>query len=205
VCRSRVAGSDIVPKPTDRLFFAIFPDEVVATRIARLAQCLRSEHGLKGKPLEMARFHVTLIHLGDYEGLPQHIVAAAADAAARVAMPPFEVAFDRVKSFPARLGNRPFVLCGHEGVGALMAFQQTLEASLSEAGLGGRAQPQNTPQPQYIPRPQYTPHVTLLYDDRLVAEQPVDRVDWTVREYVFVHSLLGRAVYVPLARWRLST
>ena len=197
--RSRGAGSEVVPKPTDRLFFAIFPDEAAAARIARLALSLRSEHGLKGKPLEMGRLHVTLMHLGDFAGLPQNIVAAVVDAAARVAMPPFEVAFDRAQSFPARTRNRPLVLCGHDGVGALMAFQQTLATALQESGLGGKAQSQNTPQPQH------TPHLTLLYDDRRVAERPVERVDWTVREYVLVHSLLGRALYVPLARWQLST
>jgi RNA 2',3'-cyclic 3'-phosphodiesterase len=186
-------GLDAPPKPTDRLFFAILPDAAAALRIARLAQYLRGEHGLRGKPLETERFHITLHHLGDYAGLPQGIVTAATKAAATVVMPPFEIAFDRALSFSARLGNRPFVLRGGEGLVALTAFQQALGAALKSAGLGAKA------------NSLYTPHLTLLYDDGLVAEQPVEAVKWTAREFVLVHSLLGRTIHVPLARWRLPT
>jgi RNA 2',3'-cyclic 3'-phosphodiesterase len=187
-------GSDPAAKITDRLFFAIFPEAAAAARIARLARQLRGEHGLKGKPLETQRLHVTLHHLGDYAGLPRDIVAASVEAAATVAMSPFEVSFDRALSFPDRPANRPFVLRGGDGVGALGALQRTLGAALGRAGLAaGRAEPP------------YTPHVTLLYDDSLVAERPVETVAWTVCEFVLVHSLLGRKLYVPLARWPLAT
>jgi RNA 2',3'-cyclic 3'-phosphodiesterase len=186
-------GSDPAAKITDRLFFAIFPEAAAAARIARLARQLRGEHGLKGKPLETQRLHVTLHHLGDYPGLPRDIVAASVEAAATVAMSPFEVSFDRALSFPDRPANRPFVLRGGDGVGALAALQHTLGVALGRAGLAaGRTEP-------------YTPHVTLLYDDSLVAERPVETVAWTVCEFVLVHSLLGRKLYVPLARWPLAT
>jgi 2'-5' RNA ligase len=180
------------PKPADRLFFAIFPDASVAVRIGELAQYLRREHGLTGKPLRTERFHITLFHLGDYPGLPQGIVTAAVEAAATVALPAFEVKLDRALSFSTRERNRPFVLGGNDGVAALTAFRRALAAALDKAGLGDCAEPQ------------YRPHVTLLYDDALVTEQPVEAVAWTVREFVLVHSLLGRAVYIPLARWLLS-
>jgi len=187
-----LTGFDAARMPTDRLFFAIFPDATAAVRIGQLAQDLRSEHRLKGKPLEMGRFHITLHHLGDYAGLPQSIVAAAIEAAATVAMPPFEVTLDRALSFRVRPGNRPLVLRGCDEV-ALTAFQRTLGAALKQAGLGNSGE-----------KLRYTPHVTLLYADSVVAEQPVETVVWTVREFVLVHSLLGRTVHVPLARWPLS-
>lgn len=184
-------GLGAPPRKTDRLFFAIFPDAAAAVRIAQLAHRLRGEQGLKGKPLETARFHVTLHHLGDYAGLRPDIVAAAVEAAATVAMPPFEAAFDRALSFSVRPGNRPFVLRGGEGVAALTAFQQTLAAALGKSRLWDRV------------KSQYTPHMTLLYDDRVIAELPTETVKWTVREFVLVHSLLGKTVHVPLARWPL--
>jgi 2'-5' RNA ligase len=189
--QSTRTGLDAVQKPTDRLFFAIFPDAAAAARIAQLAHDLRGEHGLKGKPFATERFHITVHYLGEYAGLPPAIVAAAIEAAATVAMPPFEVVFDRALSFPTRSENRPFVLQGSDGVVELTAFQRTLGAALDQSGLGSGA------------KPKYTPHVTLLYDDRLVPEGPVDPVDWIAREFVLVHSLLGRSVRVPLARWRL--
>ena len=64
-----MTGTDDPAKLTDRLFFAIFPGPAVAARIARVAQYLRSQHGLKGKPLEARRLHITLHHLGDFAGL----------------------------------------------------------------------------------------------------------------------------------------
>ena len=43
-------GFDDPQVPTDRLFFAIFPDTDSAAEIAQLAQHLRDEHGLNGRP-----------------------------------------------------------------------------------------------------------------------------------------------------------
>lgn len=185
------AGFEAAPQPTDRLFFAIFPDGDAAARIAKLAQRLCIEHGLKGRSLATERFHVTLHHLGDYVGLPQDLVATAGEAARAVMMPPFEIAFDRAVSFLGRPYRRPFVLCGGEGVAALTAFQRALGTALKKAGVGRCAELH------------YTPHVTLLYDDRSVAEQAVETVGWTAHEFVLVHSLLGRSRHVPLARWPL--
>lgn len=72
-----------------------------------------------------------------------------------------------------------------------MVFQQTLGIAMKKAGLGRWA------------KPGYTPHVTLLYDDRSVAEQAVETICWTAREFVLVHSLIGQTLHVPLARWPL--
>jgi RNA 2',3'-cyclic 3'-phosphodiesterase len=180
-------------RPTDRFFFAIFPSADAAARIAQLAQQLRSKRGLTGKPLAPERFHITLHHLGDYVGQPQSVVDAAKEAAASVVMPPFEVVFDHAVSFLGRPRERPFVLRGGAGVVALTAFQQVLGTAMTKAGLG-----------RWV-APRYTPHVTLLYDDRVVDEQAVASVGWTVHEFVLVHSLLGRTEHVPLERWPLRT
>lgn len=184
-------GIDPPAKPTDRLFFAIFPSADVAARIEQLALHLRSKHGLKGKLLATGRFHVTLHHLGDFVGLPQGIVAAACEAAASVAMPPFEVTFDRALSFN-RPSNRPFVLRGGDGLAALMTFQQALSTALNHAGLGGGKA-----------NAHFTPHVTLLYDDHGVTEQAIEPIAWTAHEFVLVRSLIGKTQHIPLARWPL--
>lgn len=185
------AGFVLPPKPTDRLFFAIFPSADAAARIEQLALHQRRKHGLKGKPLATGRLHVTLHYLGDYAGLPQGMVAAACEAAATVVASPFQVTFDRAMSF-TRPSNRPFVLRGGEGLAALITFQQTLRTALENAGLdGGKT---NTP---------YTPHMTLLYDDHGVTEQSIDAITWTVHEFVLVRSLIGKAQHLPLARWPL--
>lgn len=177
-------------RPTDRLFFALFPAANAAEGMSRVAQNQRGEHGLKGKPLATDRFHITLHHLGDYDGLPAGVVAQARDAAASVAMPSFDVAFDRVTSFD-RPGKRPFVLRGGNGLASLGEFQQALGTAMAKAGLQKKV------------AANFTPHVTLLYDDRLVDEQPVETIFWSVHEFVLVHSLLGQTRHIALARWPL--
>jgi 2'-5' RNA ligase len=99
--------------------------------------------------------------------------------------PPFRVVFDRVMSFR----NGALVLRGDDGLIGLEILQQRLSDVLD-----GR--------PRQARR--FTPHMTLLRDSRLVDERPIEPIGWTVREFVLVHSLLGRTrhrhlVRVPLA------
>jgi 2'-5' RNA ligase len=177
---------------TDRLFFAVFPGASAAQRIARLGEELRYRHGLRGKALASDRLHVSLHHVGDYVRPPDGtIVAAACDVAASVRMPSFAVEFNSAVSFRGRRDNQPFVLHGDDGIIGLTMLQQSLGAAMEKAGLGRSAV-------------RYTPHVTLMYADRFVAEQAVGPVGWTVREFVLVHSLLGRSRYRPLGRFALG-
>lgn len=181
-------------KPTDRLFLALFPPPQTALEIAGLAAWIRGTHGLRGRPLEAARFHITLSHLGDYAGLPPDVVrqAGVAAAEAAAATQPFAVAFDRAESFASMPHNRPLVLRGGEGLSALMAFHQVLLTALKKNNLGQWA------------KPGYTPHVTLLYDDNLLGATPVAPVAWTAGEVVLVRSLLGETRHLHLAHWPLS-
>ncbi len=177
---------------TDRLFFAIFASEYVAERTLQIAQRVRSQQSLKGRPLAAARLHVSLFHIGDHSGLPQGIIGAAMTAAATVVVPSFDVAFDRAASFPRRLGRKcPFVLLGGDGLTALTSFQQVLGRAMTGAGL------------ERFVHADYTPHMTLLYDNRCVPEEAVETIRWTVREFVLVHSLLGQTKHVRLGQWAL--
>jgi 2'-5' RNA ligase len=118
------------------------------------------------------------------------IVAMANEAAEAMTTSPFEVTFDRAASFHNG-GNNPFVLQGGEGLEALKAFQRDLGLAMARAGLG-----------KWVDK-SFTPHVTMLYDRRLVAEQVVAPIRWTVGGFTLIHSLLGRTEHVPLARWTL--
>jgi RNA 2',3'-cyclic 3'-phosphodiesterase len=173
---------------TDSLFFALFPDATAAQQLERIAhqQCIR--HRLRGRPLAAGRFHVSLLGFGKHAGLPRSLVAEAVETAATLAMPRFEVTFDRAMSFLGR--PRPLVLCGGDGVAKLIAFQRTLGDAIQTRGLGRV-------------KTQYTPHVTLLYDERGIERHAIEPVRWTVREFVLVHSLLGRTTHIPLGRWPL--
>lgn len=174
------------------LFFMVFPNNAVATRIAQLARQQRNRHGLSGVPLRTNRFHASLQGFGLHARLPPNLVARAKAVGDRVTAPPFLVNFDRVRSFKGRRReNFPFVLTGGDGVRSLKAFYETIDVQLSHLGFAGGAQGR------------FTPHVTLLYDDLFVPERSVEPISWSVRELVLVQSLRGRGRYIRLARWPL--
>lgn len=174
------------PVVTDRLFFAVFPDAQTAARLAVLARDLRAALGLTGTPLAMERFHVTLHHLGDYDGLPRDRVAQARQAGGALSAAPFEVSFDRAGSF-----GRPFVLQGEDGLADIRAFQKTLGLAMAGAGLGRQVETA------------FTPHLTLFYDPKVAPTRPVTPIAWTVNELVLVHSLQGKTQHIALDRWAL--
>ncbi len=171
--------------PTDRLFLAVLPDAETSGRIAETARHLRVSHGLTGKPLRPEHFHVTLCHIGDSIGLAPSVVDGVKGCASSVTMPSFRVCFDRAESFR----NGALVLRGDDGTIGLDILQQRLSDVLDDE-----------------PRParRFTPHVTLLRDGHRVPEQPIEPIEWTVREIVLVHSLLGRTTHRHLARWSLT-
>ncbi len=171
---------------TDNLFFALLPDASARARIGALTHGLREKYALTGKPLA-ERLHVSLHGLGEFPSFPNEVAARAIDAAAAVTMAPFGIAFDRVMSFSGKPGQLPLVLRG-EDVAGVTALQQALGAALAKAGLRGG---------------QSAPHLTLLYDARCIDEQPIEPIEWTVRQFVLVHSLLGKGVYKSLGRWPL--
>ncbi len=103
---------------------------------------------------------------------------------------PFGLGFDRVESFLRKSRNRPFVMRGSDdGLAAMHGFRDRLGLGLQREGC--------------VVDTQFTPHVTLLYDDMAVAPQPIEPIVWTVREFVLMHSLIGRGQHVPLSRWTL--
>jgi 2'-5' RNA ligase len=130
--------------------------------------------------------HVTLFSLS---GLPDRALDDACDAVAEVGAQPFGVSFDRTVSFRGRPGSRPFVLTGDAGLGSLKAFRCSLLANMMRRGL------------PLLARPNYTPHVTLLFDDRAVDENPVGPIRWTVGNVVLIHSMQG---HTHLAQWPLQ-
>jgi len=143
-------------------------------------------HGLTGKPLQKEHFHVTLFHVGDDICDPSpELVDVLTERAARVVMPSFRAAFDRVMSFR----NGALVLSGDDSVIGLEILQQRLSDALD-----GRPRPARS----------FTPHMTLLRDRQQVAAHPIEPVSWTVREVVLVHSLLGRTTHRYVARLPLA-
>ena len=63
------------PSQKDRIFLACLPDEKTAARLYALAENLKAQHKLDGALILPEHLHVTLFHLGDWNGLPDAIVS----------------------------------------------------------------------------------------------------------------------------------
>jgi RNA 2',3'-cyclic 3'-phosphodiesterase len=172
--------------PADRLFLAAVPDRETAERIADLARRLRIGHELRGKLMRPEHLHVTLHHVGDAEETPSSaVVDAVMEKLSGVTMPSFRVAFDRVGSFT----NGAFVLRGDESLIGLEVLQQRVSDAFDTRPQAARS---------------FTPHVTLLRDAKRVEEHDITPIEWTVKEVVLVHSLLGRTTHRHVARLPLG-
>jgi RNA 2',3'-cyclic 3'-phosphodiesterase len=152
-----------------------------------VALALHQQHGLTGKPIRLDLLHVTLLSLGSYDdAVPQALVDAASTVASNLAMPRFDVLFDRALSFP---GSSAFVLRGYDADALSGAFRKALGQALTQAGL--RARPSNTA------------HMTLAYDDRQVPEHRIEPVRWMAEEFALIDSLVGQTVHRHLDHWPL--
>jgi 2'-5' RNA ligase len=183
--------SSFHPPPTDRLFFAVFPDAPAAACAGDIAQRLRERHGLRGRPIAPCRLHVSLCGVGQYVGVPSDVVAKASAAAATVSAASFRIAFDHVGSFAIKRRLLPLVLRAEAPAAALFGLRLKLGDAMARTGLpGGAAR-------------SFTPHMTLLYDARHIEICAVEPVTWIVRELVLIHSLHGKTEHVWLGRWPL--
>jgi 2'-5' RNA ligase len=178
------------PSQKERIFFAALPDAETAARIHAQAEAFKREHGFSAALILPEHLHVTLFHLGDWAVLPEEIVKLAKDAAGQVMAAPFAVSFPRAESFRNSTGVFPFVLTGDAKEWATL--HTSLAASLTRIGLGGAT------------RGEFKPHVTLTYDEVRVKPLKIAPISWTVREFVLVHSVLGKTTHNHLGRWLLK-
>jgi RNA 2',3'-cyclic 3'-phosphodiesterase len=200
--RKQSSGSEAVPEQLSldafeappltehAVFFAIYPDVMMADRLLMLAQQLRERCGLKGRPLRKELFHTTLFALPPSGKLTRERVAAAREAGDALAVRPFEVEFDSAMSFARALSKHPFVLSGDEGLGRWKEFQGLLGLASLKAGAVQSLPP-------------YQPHLTLLYDEQVVPRQRVEPIRWTVREFFLVRSIHGENRHEVLGQWAL--
>lgn len=175
-----------VPRGTARVFFALWPEEALSTRLDQAAA--RMHQSLGGRRTRRATIHMTLVFLGD---MPRSRLAALVDAAGRIAGESFTLDLDRMDCWRH---NRVAFLAPSEPPGALLALVNDLEAGLTSAGFSFDKRP-------------YKPHVTLLRKADCGHEKPaLEPISWAARAFVLVESVPGPAgvTYEVLARFPLA-
>jgi 2'-5' RNA ligase len=178
------------PSQKERIFFAALPDEKTRMRIYDFAEAQKNEKGFAANLILPEHLHVTLFHLGDWPKFPEEIVNLALGAASRVCVPAFEVAFARSESFRNSTGIYPFVLTSDKAL--WRGLHEALATELKNAGLGGAT------------KGDFQPHITLTYDKVRVKPFAIAPITWTVRDFVLIHSQLGKTSHTHLGRWPLG-
>lgn len=166
---------------TRRLFFALWPDEVLRVGLVERREQLGP---VSRRRVPDHNLHLTLVFLGDQpaDRLPR-IEAAAGQVRGRAC----ELVLDRFGWFP---GARVLWL-GGEPPAALAACRRDLAARLERSGLTFDRRP-------------FCPHVTLF---RQVSPRPAQPqpppMRWPVRDFSLIESIPGRP-YQVLRTWSLD-
>jgi 2'-5' RNA ligase len=171
---------------TDRLFFALWPDEKLRTALATRLPALTGESA--GKPQRPDQWHVTLEFLGDVAAAR---LGALHRAAGRVRAAPFTVSFDQLEHW-----RKPQVVCltARQIPASLARLVGGLRAALDEEG--------------FVPESrEFRPHVTLARKVKVARHGRLEPpLAWPAERFTLVRSVTGPAGsrYEPLHWWNLS-
>lgn len=191
----RLPGIAAPAPETDRLFFALLPDDAAAREILSCGQEIQRTCGLQSRLIETHRLHLSLHHLGNHAGIPASWVNLVRRAAAKVDFPAFDLRLDRALTFSGR-GREPrplpCVLIASSDFGT-PRLHRALGLAMRDCGIP-------------VPLGSFTPHVTMFYDRAIIQERAIEPVCFRVREFVIVHSRIGTGrPYELLGRWRTRT
>jgi len=168
------------------VFFALWPPERSAARLARWARDLVSDSG--GRATRQEAIHLTLAFLGEIEAARADAAIAAARA---VRAPAHKLLVEHAEYWP----HNRIVWVGPRRAPAPMArLARELGKALRHAGFSLERRP-------------FAAHVTLIRKARAPrALPPLPKVDWPVNEFVLVRSVLSSegSRYAVLGRFPLQ-
>lgn len=178
----------------ERLVFGLWPGESAATEIVEALQELRNDGCGEGRAQRPDRYHLTLNCVGDHSELPIDVVESARHIATQLRFAAFDVWLDRIGSYTGARGAAGLItLQGDAGVIDVVRLQRKLADEMRRGGLG-----------KYVRKGPFTPHISLLYGARPMAQRSIRPVRWTVREFLLVHSEVGRTRHHRLGEWPLQ-
>lgn len=179
--------SSITDEKGQRLFFALWPDEVVRLQLVHISRQLAVPSG--AKRMVPDNLHLTLVFIGS-QG--QEVQECLEQQAAAIDLPPFTLTFDQLGFF----AKPQVVWLGDKNPPeSLLQLAQALKQAQLRCGLEPEARPFQT-------------HLTLL---RKVRHPPAplqpEPVTWAVNDFVLVASetLPQGAQYRILRRFSLHS
>ena len=176
-------------EPVRRLFFALWPDQVLRSQLVEATRHARRKLGKAGaRMVDTANIHITLAFLGN---VPDEQYQCLANSAGRVRAGSFDLLLDRWGFFRRA---QVFYLTSAAIPGGLERLVGRLWDMVESCGL------------KADPRP-YQPHLTLARKVTARLDLPVpEGVLWTPADFVLVSSetLSSGPVYQVLQRWPLD-
>ena len=173
-----------------KLFYALMPPARESQQAIQVGACLQDAHGFRGNPIGIDRLHRTLACCFSPRMTLKEAIARAKMVGAAMRVAPFAVTFNRSRGFAHADGRFPFVLDSDQPMRELMAFRRELRWEIIRAGF---ERPEN-----------FHPHITLVWADRCVEDNPCAAIGWTVQEFVLILSYQGESRYEVLGRWSLQ-
>ena len=162
-------------------------DGDAARRVERFRRGFCTEHDIEGSLRPRELLHISLHFIGDFARLPSAIIHGARRAGQTVALPPFDVTLNHIRSFEGRPGRHALVLLGESA--PLVDLHRSLGSALRHWG--------------FKAADHFTPHVTLLYGPKVVLKRTIDPIRLTVEDFSLIHSEKGRSRYNTLGNWSL--
>lgn len=154
-----------------RLFFALWPDDELHSRIVRATQA--EVRGTGGKATPPENLHMTLHFLGD---TPEDLIAPLIERVSALQLEPCDLTLDQYGYWQR---SRTLWLGPSETPPALMELARDLGRISYELGLPRR-------------RRTFIPHMTLARKvNRLTPKDPPPPMRWPVSEFALVGSVLG--------------
>ena len=172
-----------------KAFFAILPEpderELIGPVLRRHCDAANIFSGRRPDRI----WHISLAGVAQADTIPDEVFEQAAALAGRVAMPAFDVAFDRLTSFGMGAGVRPLVIEGGEGLDGVRLLQGRLIDAVFRTESSAKP---------------FNPHLTLAYSRTHVTPTPIPPVRWRARSFVLVQSFVGQTRYAIRGQWPLS-
>ena len=173
-------------RSSERLFFALWPDDKTRAALARVQRDLAPR---KGRQVHPEDIHMTVVFLGP--ATPERRVCAeriATEVEACQGFVPFELMLDRIGSFPRA---RVFWCGASVCPPPLLDLVGSLNRGLADCGFV----------PERLP---YRPHVTLARKVQPVeARDQPQPIRWRVDELVLVTGTGAVPRYRVVRRWKL--
>jgi 2'-5' RNA ligase len=175
-----------VDASSQRLFFALWPEDEVRRQIYRTAQRVTPQG--RGQPVANDNLHLTLAFLGAVDAAQQDCLKAAAVG---IAAAPFSLQLDRLGHW--RRSEILWLAC-RKPPAPLLQLAEALRAAAQACGIDVDSRP-------------YMPHVSLVRRLRKVTILPeIGPINWPAGDFALVKSdtLPTGVHYTVLQRWPLG-